>query len=394
MTMSHAMFDIYDGDKPYLFVSYSHADEKLVFPLLKGIQEAGFRLWMDRGIEVGTEWSNNIAERLSRCEAVLFFVSKNSIGSENCLDEIACAKSHKKTAILIFLEEDVVLPGGVEMQTARFQRLYATRHDNMNSFISALASSPTLQPCREVPMAPVAEPIPAPQPVPQPTAQPVVYCPRCSAALPAGSGFCGQCGASLQAPVYAPQPPYAPPAQPKKKLSKRAWIVLIAVLAVLVATIVVNVFIAIDENRQYTADEVASAFEDAGYSLTIDPDGYDFAADSDAEFVLSTTAYLGARNLNGCTDEIYVIYAVCTDASTARLLYDAMGSEFGAEGEEVFGEDWYRSAFYDRDLGECVYVSMHGDAVLLTGVDYFDYTLEEGVYYDYEPESVLNKVNF
>lgn len=405
MTLNRATFNIYDGDKPYLFVSYSHADEKIVFPLLQGIQEAGFRIWMDRGIEVGTEWSNNIADRLSRCEAVLFFVSKQSIQSENCLDEIACAKSHKKTAILIFIEEDVVLPGGVEMQTARFQRMYATRHASMDSFMSALTAAPVLQLCREVPPAPVVEPAPVPAPVPVQT----VVCPRCGTKLPVGSGFCAQCGASLNASTYVPpqpvqqpmpqpvQQPFAPPAPPaqlKKKLSKRAWIVLISVVAVLLITIIANVLIAIDEQRVYAVDEVVSAFEDAGYVMSIDPDGYDFALDSGAEFVESTTAYIGIRTVGEYDDEVYIIYAVCSSEGTAQLLYDAMVSEFYAEGEEVFGEDWYRSSCDDRDVGEAVYVSMHGNTVLLTGTDYFDYVLDESAYYDYEPESILYRVNF
>ena len=401
--MNNASFTVYDGDKPYLFISYSHADEKVVFPLLQGIQQAGFRFWMDRGIEVGTEWSNNIADRLSRCEAVIFFVSKKSVQSENCLDEIACAKSHKKTAILIFLEEDVVLPGGVEMQTARFQRMYATRHESLDSFMRALSVAPLLQPCRELPPAPVAEPTPTPAPAPAPVPVQTVTCPRCGARLPVGSDFCAACGAPLRAtayvppqpvqqPVQQPMPQPVPPAQPKKKLSKRAWIVLIAVVAVLVATIVANVLIAIDENRLYAVDEVVSAFESASYTMTYDPEGADFTTD-DITFVESTTAYMGTRTVGDLSDEVYFVYADCTSAETAKILYDIMVENFGTYDEKSFGENWCRSVFYDEELGESVYVSMHDDIVLLSGAEYYDYVLE-GRFYDSEIEYVLDKVNF
>ena len=371
--MDKEWFHIYDGDRPYLFISYSHADEKVVFPLLQGIQEAGFRIWMDRGIEVGTEWSNNIADRLSRCEAVLFFVSKRSVQSENCLDEIACAKSHKKTAILIFLEEDVVLPGGVEMQTARFQRMYATRHTSMDSFIGALTASPALQPCREVPPAPVAEPAPAPTPVPAPQ---TCFCPRCGGMLPAGSQFCDKCGASLSAAV--PPTPCAPPAppQPQKKKSK-GWLI---------------AGIAIDEARLYTVDEVVSAFENSGYAMTYDTEGVDFTSE-DVTFVESTDSYMGLRTEGGLEDEVYFIYADCTSAETAKILYDIMVENFGTADEVSYGENWYRSVAYDEEYGETVYVSMHDDVVLLSGVDYYDYVLEDFYYYD-ELAYVLNKVNF
>lgn len=401
--MSNASFTVYDGDKPYLFISYSHADEKVVFPLLQGIQEAGYRFWMDRGIEVGTEWSNNIADRLSHCEAVIFFVSKKSVQSENCLDEIACAKSHKKTAILIFLEEDVVLPGGVEMQTARFQRLYATRHSSLDSFMSALSAAPILQPCRELPPAPVAEPTTTPAPAPAPAPAQTVTCPRCGARLPVGSDFCATCGASLRAPAYAPpqpvpppipQPytPPAPPAQPKKKLPKGGIIALAAVAVLLVVTIIVNVITAVDEERLYTVDEVVSAFEAAGYAMTYDTEGIDFTSD-DITFVESTTSYMGTRTMGDLSDEVYFIYADCTGAETAKILYDIMVEEFGTYDEVSFGENWCRSVFYDEENGKVMYVSMHDDVVLLSGAEYYDYVLEER-YYDNEIEYVLGKVNF
>ena len=409
MTLNNATFDICDGDKPYLFVSYSHADEKVVFPLLQGIQEAGFRIWMDRGIEIGTEWSNNIADRLSRCEAVLFFVSKSSVQSENCLDEIACAKSHKKTAILIFIEEDVVLPGGVEMQTARFQRMYATRHASMDSFMSALTAAPIMQACREVLPAPAAEPTPAAEPAPaaEPVPAPTVVCPRCSAKLPVGTGFCVRCGASLTAPAAVPpqpvqqpmpqpvQQPFAPPvppARPKKKLTI-GIVIAIVVAVVLMITVIANVWIAEDEDRVYSVNEVVAAFEGVGYEMSIDPDGYDFAVDSDAEFVESTTAYMGLRTVDGLEDEVYIIYADCTSAETAKTLYDAMVENCGAYDEQTFGENWRRSVFYDEEYGETLYVSMHEDIVLLSGADYFDYVLEER-YYDEKLEMILNLMNF
>jgi hypothetical protein len=44
----------YKGDAPYVFVSYSHKDAALVYPELGWMQEAGFNVWYDEGIEAGT----------------------------------------------------------------------------------------------------------------------------------------------------------------------------------------------------------------------------------------------------------------------------------------------------------------------------------------------------
>ncbi|MBE6778421.1 MAG: toll/interleukin-1 receptor domain-containing protein [Ruminococcaceae bacterium] len=151
---------VYKGNDPYIFVSYAHRDADRVFPLIGALQEAGYRVWFDQGIEAGTEWSNNIASHLSNCSTFLFFTSSNSVQSENCLDEVAYAKSHKKPALLAFLEEDVVLPDGTEMQTARFQRMYVNRQRSMEEFIENFTGAAMFDACREVaaPVAPAEAP--------------------------------------------------------------------------------------------------------------------------------------------------------------------------------------------------------------------------------------------
>lgn len=395
--MNKTLFDIYDGDKPYLFISYSHQDEARVFPLIQGIHEAGYRIWMDRGIEVGTEWSNNIANRLNHCEAVLFFVSKNSIQSENCLDEIACAKSHKKTAILVFLEDDVVLPGGVEMQTARFQRLFATRHDGVGSVVAALTDSPLLEPCREEP-TPAAEiaPAPAPEATPAPAEAPEksVFCPRCGAAVSQDSKFCDKCAMPLQsapAPVV-PAPPAPVPVEKPHKLSKKG-IILLAIIATVVVGVIVSLLLIVNANRVYTADEVVAAFEEAGYTMEVDLDSFDFSADTDMDFIVETHAYTGRRTQYGMDDQVYFVYVTCTDKDKAQWLYDVLVDMYSATVESDYTGGWYRSECRDSLLGEIVYVSWHDDVVMLTGVDYYDFVLEDADY-DEKPHRVLEDVNF
>jgi hypothetical protein len=54
----------YAGDQPYFFVSYGHADSDLVYPEMRWLQEAGFKLWYDDGIHVGSVWRKAIADGL------------------------------------------------------------------------------------------------------------------------------------------------------------------------------------------------------------------------------------------------------------------------------------------------------------------------------------------
>jgi len=172
--MENMVLSVYKGEAPYIFVSYAHADTDRVLPMVKALQDAGYRIWFDQGIEAGTEWSNNIAEHLSGCSAFLFFTSANSVKSENCLDEVAYAKSHNKLALLVYLEEDVVLPSGTEMQTARFQRMYANRQNSIGAFVENFAAAAIFDPCRgEVAAVPVEDKpiLPAPKPAKKPVSK-------------------------------------------------------------------------------------------------------------------------------------------------------------------------------------------------------------------------------
>lgn len=162
-TQDYTGIKVYQGNEPYIFVSYAHKDSDKVVPVIIKLQQLGFRVWFDLGIEAGTEWSNNIAAHLKDCNAFLFFTSHNSAVSENCLDEVAYAKAYNKSSLMVFLEDEVALPQGAEMQTARFQRIYYTRHKTLDSFAAALAEAPLLQICRDQQdgqAAPVAQPQP------------------------------------------------------------------------------------------------------------------------------------------------------------------------------------------------------------------------------------------
>ncbi|MBQ7828968.1 MAG: toll/interleukin-1 receptor domain-containing protein [Clostridia bacterium] len=138
----------YGGDNPYIFISYSHKDTARVLPVIAAMQDKGYRIWYDQGIEAGSEWSNNIAKHLRDCSAFVAFVSKYSMASENCLDEIAYAKSNNKPSLMIFLEEEVELPAGVEMQTARFQRMFYTEDTDIAGFVGQVEGARMLSACR------------------------------------------------------------------------------------------------------------------------------------------------------------------------------------------------------------------------------------------------------
>lgn len=101
----------YQGNEPYLFISYAHADEQAVGSVLEKLEKHGVRFWYDDGIEVGSEWPEYIAERLASSKMMLAFVSNAYALSNNCRKEMHYAVSNGIKTVNIFLEEADITPG-------------------------------------------------------------------------------------------------------------------------------------------------------------------------------------------------------------------------------------------------------------------------------------------
>lgn len=108
-------FPIYRGNKPYIFISYAHADSSIVLPIAEQLHNRLYRVWYDEGIEAGSNWPEVIAGRLSGAALVVFFVSKNAVKSHNCNREMNFAIDQKLPMVCVYLD-DAELSPGVKMQ--------------------------------------------------------------------------------------------------------------------------------------------------------------------------------------------------------------------------------------------------------------------------------------
>jgi TolB-like protein len=84
-------FSAYCGAEPYLFLSYAHLDQDTVYSDMEWLYEAGFNIWYDEGIDIGSVWRQSVADALAESSGCLFFLTQNSILSENCRREILFA---------------------------------------------------------------------------------------------------------------------------------------------------------------------------------------------------------------------------------------------------------------------------------------------------------------
>ncbi len=113
----------YEGDRPYVFISYAHKDSETVLPIISRLQKDGFRVWYDEGITPGSNWDVYISEHLDRCSNVLGFLSRSYVKSHNCRDELALTRLKGKPMNLVYID-DVQLSPGLKMRYGRIQALF------------------------------------------------------------------------------------------------------------------------------------------------------------------------------------------------------------------------------------------------------------------------------
>ncbi len=81
----------------YIFVSYSHRDERFVIPLARDLMGRGIRIWLDqREIIAGEDWMQQLEEGLKETDALLVVLSPRSVASKYVMQEVAAAQAAKK----------------------------------------------------------------------------------------------------------------------------------------------------------------------------------------------------------------------------------------------------------------------------------------------------------
>ena len=140
--------DVYDeGKKPYLFISYAHEDTTKVVAAIRGLQRLGYRIWYDMGISAGAQWPEDVADHIYGCDAVLAFMTPNSIQSDNCREELFYAKKCNKKILLAYLEK-CDLSHGMDMRLGMLQAVERWRCKDDEEFYTRLAKAKNLQACR------------------------------------------------------------------------------------------------------------------------------------------------------------------------------------------------------------------------------------------------------
>lgn len=143
------MIEAYEGEKPYIFISYAHKDSDVVMPIIEALIENDYRVWYDAGIQAGSEWPEYIASHLKGCSCVLSFISENYVHSHNCRRELNFAQDLQKELLNIYIE-DVELSDGMKMQLGLNQALFKKKFKTEKNFLQALLRAQMIQGCKKV----------------------------------------------------------------------------------------------------------------------------------------------------------------------------------------------------------------------------------------------------
>lgn len=115
-------FPAYRGEEPYIFISYAHVDQDLVFPIIKQFYDHGYHIWYDEGIAPGNEWTDEIADALAGASLFLVFMTPDSESSINCRDEINFAINDNMPFLAIHLKP-TELTGGLKLRVGTKQAI-------------------------------------------------------------------------------------------------------------------------------------------------------------------------------------------------------------------------------------------------------------------------------
>lgn len=98
----------------HIFISYSKADASFALKLADDLQEAGFKVWIDRQIGGGERWRTSISQALRDANEMIVILSPNSIQSEWVMHEGSVGSGLLKPIYPVLLEPVHKLPVWME----------------------------------------------------------------------------------------------------------------------------------------------------------------------------------------------------------------------------------------------------------------------------------------
>jgi hypothetical protein len=102
-------------DESFVFVSYAHMDSEKVFSIIESVAASGFAIWYDKGINISSTWTDEIATAIMNCKVFVVFITRESVASAYVRSEIEFALNNKIKIIPVYLDGMEILPPGLAL---------------------------------------------------------------------------------------------------------------------------------------------------------------------------------------------------------------------------------------------------------------------------------------
>ncbi|MDR3323559.1 MAG: TIR domain-containing protein [Zoogloeaceae bacterium] len=112
----------------FVFVSYAHQDSAQVFPIIEQVSAGGYAIWYDKGINISSVWTDDVAIAIMNCKVFIVFVSKNAVNSPYVRSEVEFALNHQIRIIPVYLDGMEILPPGLALGLSSTQGILDTRN--------------------------------------------------------------------------------------------------------------------------------------------------------------------------------------------------------------------------------------------------------------------------
>ncbi|MDE6036468.1 MAG: FHA domain-containing protein [Ruminococcus sp.] len=136
----------YEGNEPYIFFSYSHKNEDIVYPIIEAMSAKGYRIWYDEGINPGADWPEVIAKHLINSSICMIAVTPSSVMSHNCRNEMTMAIDESKYIIALQMDNFPISPG-IRLQLASTQIIKAFEYSE-NEMYNKIFTTERLNSCK------------------------------------------------------------------------------------------------------------------------------------------------------------------------------------------------------------------------------------------------------
>ena len=134
------------------FLSYSRVNKDFALRLARELKAEGFAVWLDQlDIPLGARWDAEVEKALIECEIFMIIITKDSIASENVLDEIGYAIDSGKRFLPVLMEKC-----NIPLRLRRFQYVDFTNKsfdegvETAKQLLGTLVNQPTV-PRKDIP---------------------------------------------------------------------------------------------------------------------------------------------------------------------------------------------------------------------------------------------------